>query len=294
MTKIFLPKHCLRISAALMFCLLSLAAAPARAFDELDISTYSEVSTDIRARGVSQTYLGPGALADLLFLHSSGAYGRARVSNVSKKIYRDGNGANLQFTFGQRWAVRDTVNFDVGVVADLFPGGKHVVVSGVDPTDGSLISKRNAANTALLQFEAEVGWATLRYSHTLSRNFYGVDSQDACAFIGDELAAFECLQLPAQGTRGSGYVELEGNFRLSSAWSLRVSTGRQFVRKASSLDWNTYALWVTRTQGRWSTALGLEQARPTTAGALDVQEPSGQSIKNLGARRLVGSLRYSF
>lgn len=288
------PRLGLRTAAALLPGLLALAATPARGSDEIDVSAYAEISTDLRARGLSQTYLEPGALADILWLHSSGTYRRWRVSNVSKKIYQGGNGTNLQFALGQRWNVDEVVNFDVAVIADVFPGGKTVVVSGIDPNDGTLISKRNSANTGLLQLEAQVSWATLRYSSTLSRNFYGLDSQVPCALIQDELAAFDCLQSPVRGTRGSGFIEVEGNFRLSKAWRLKVSLGHQSVRNASALNWNTAAVWVTHTQGPWTSALGVEQAKAATAGALDLQEPGGQRVKNLGARRFIGSVRYSF
>lgn len=204
-------------AASMPFVATAQTTAPAPAAAEpaspQPFSTNVGLVTDYRYRGISQSRLKPAISAGADYSHESGFYVGAWASSI--KWIKDGGGdGNLELDLygGYKFNVTKEISLDVGFLAYVYPSNALAI----------------NANTQELYASATFGPATLKYSHSLSTLF-----------------GFE-------KSKGSGYLELNGNFDLGDSLTIVAHLGRQSVKgrvlgvSNNQYSYTDYKLGVTK------------------------------------------------
>jgi uncharacterized protein (TIGR02001 family) len=179
------------------------------------------VVSDYVFRGVSQTHGKPALQGGIDYADPSGFYVGAWASNI---------------TWVKDWLGKGSLELDVyGGFKNTFAGGDWSYDVGYItynyPGHGS-VSPGNLANPNTQELYLSLGykWLAAKYSYATSSHFIG--------WFGGP--AFD------QSTRGSDYLELNGNYDLGDGWTLIGHLGHQqvknfvanpAVRDASYSDW---------------------------------------------------------
>ena len=184
----------------------STTATPEHAFTG-NLSLVSEY----RYRGIAQTNARPAVQGGFDYAHASGLYAGTWMSNVSW-LSDAGAGAissSVEWDFygGYKGAVGD-IGYDVGLLYYYYPG-KYP--SGFNSPD-------------TLELYGALSWQmlTLKYSHALTDLFGFTDS------------------------KGSGYLDLSGNFDAGSGVTLTAHVGHQKVDSNSNCSYTDWKLGATK------------------------------------------------
>lgn len=172
-------------------------AASARAQDTPPVTGNVAVVSDYLFRGLTQTWGHPAIQGGADYAHASGFAAGTWASSVSDRSYPGGSMEwDLYASFGR--PIDTDWSWRVGVYAYLYPGADldeaHLPSRSFDTVE---------ANAALTwrQF-------TLKYNRALT-DYFAADREQG--YSGD--------------TRGTNYVQLDGAFPLSDAWSLALHAG---------------------------------------------------------------------
>ncbi len=154
------------------------------------------VVTDYRFRGISQSRRKPAVQGGVDYTADSGLYLGFWFSSI--KILKDlpgGDGpVELDFYGGYKGKFNDAVSYDVGLLRYQYPSENFT------PT----------VNTTELYGAVSFGPATVKYSHSLQKQTFGVPD-----------------------SRGSGYLEAAATFDLGNGFSLTPHVGRQYFKSHS-------------------------------------------------------------
>lgn len=207
--------------------------------------------TDSRERGLSNSANRPAVRASVELLHSSGAFAELEALSISKHQYPQGLGLRWQAAGGYRWGDPDGWHYEVGGQYSRFqgsklPGGSGYIVT-IDPeldetVDASLIPAKTSPTTSEVFGRISYQGLSLRYYHTVSKNFYGISSNTVCAGIEDFEASLGCFEGGSKNSRGSGYLELGYLHRLSKTSSIEFRAGHQRVRNFRDFDTNSFSV----------------------------------------------------
>jgi len=196
-----LTSRSLIASAALLASVASLAQTKAPEPD-YTLAYNLGATTDYRYRGISQTRLKPTVQGGIDFSHKSGFYLGAWGSGI--KWIKDGGGdASVELDlYGGYKATVGAIGYDLGVLTYQYPSNK------LNPS----------ANTTELYGAATMGPFTAKYSHTISKDYFGF----AGAKAGSGL----------KGTN-SGYLNLAFAQEVAPSITVKASVG--FTRFASDI-----------------------------------------------------------
>ncbi len=223
-----------RAAASLCAVCLSCLATDSRAAEPdgtLEISTHLALVSQYVFRGISYTREKPALQGGVTASHANGLYFGFAGTNVSDVAI---NGASLEIDLfaGYSGAIGE-LNYDVGLLQFLFPGGKYEV-------------SRKKYST--LELYGGLSWKNLsvKYSHGLT-NYFGFNSKSVSQDFG--LA-------PNGNSRGSHYLEAALGFELPYGFNFTAHIGRQIVRHYRDFDFTDHSLTLSKDFGQgWSASL---------------------------------------
>ena len=220
------------------------------------------------SRGFRQTWGKPALQGGVDYAHPSGFSIGTWASNVSGKFIEDGT-VEWDVYAGYAQAVGD-VTYGATLYYYAYPGAK------IRATDTSY-------NYGELMGSVAWRWLTLKYFHTYTRNYFGFE---------DKVAGLH--------SRGSGYIDLTGNFDLGNGLALSLHVGRQRVKNFSDYSFRDARAALSKSfDGGWTLTGAYTRAWARTdvydhytTGALD---SSGQpAVSNPLKGTFVVSLTRSF
>jgi uncharacterized protein (TIGR02001 family) len=193
-------------------CALALTAfgfAPGVAL--ADVSFNIGATTDYRYRGISQTRLQPAVQGGVDY-SQGGFYAGTWASTIRWVKDSGGDGSiELDLYGGYKGEITKGLNYDVGVLAYVYPGNKLKSVPGFANAD-----------TTEVYGAVTYGPATLKYSHSLTNLFGFVDS------------------------KGSGYLDLSAAFEVMDGWTLTPHIGRQVVDNNGAANYTDASLTLSK------------------------------------------------
>ena len=214
--------------------LTGLVAAPALAMAaEKPVSPHSlsgniSLTSDYVFRGVSQTQGGPTVQGGIDYSHASGFYVGTWASNVAwvstndpstlAGFFKDSNSMEIDLYGGYKGTLGD-VGYDVGVITYYYPGDQLPAPGATDP------------DTTELYLGASWKFLSAKYSHTVSDRFVGWSTS-----TGGK-------------TKGSYYLELNGNYDLGNGWGVLGHVGYQDVKDNDDASYTDWKLGVTKDVG---------------------------------------------
>jgi uncharacterized protein (TIGR02001 family) len=218
------------------------------------------VVTDYRFRGISQSRLRPALQGGVDWAHSSGFYLGFWGSTI--RILEDipgGKGpVELDFYGGYKGKINDTFSYDVGLLRYQYPRNNF-------PT---------TVNTTELYGAVSFGPATLKYSHSLGKETFGVPN-----------------------SRGTGYLEAAATFDLGQGFALTPHIGYQRFRGSNAgvsndsfASYVDYSLNLVKDMGNGFFLSG-------GVFGTDTKDPfykSGANNKDLGKSGVVLGAKYTF
>lgn len=258
-----------------MKCLLS-AVAAALTLVALPTLTHAEEAkawsvnlgavSDYRYRGISQTRLKPALQGGVDYALASGFYVGTWLSTI-RWIKDWGSGgvdtgsANLEWDLyaGHKGELGRGLNYDVGVLAYLYPGNHYGNLSGA-----------TNANTTELYGALSLGVATVKYSRAVTHLFGTGNS------------------------KGSGYLEAAASFDLGGGFSVTPHVGHQRVAHSSNYSYTDYALTAAKDLDGLVLSVALVGAdTKSIAGAKAYASPA-DTAKDLGKFGVVLGLKKTF
>ena len=218
------------------------------------------IVTDYRFRGISQSRLRPALQGGVDFAHDSGFYLGFWASTI--KILKDipGGKGDLELDLygGYKGKINDNFAYDVGLLRYQYPRENF-------PT---------TVNTTELYGAVTYGPATVKYSHSIGKQTFGVSD-----------------------SRNTYYLEAAATFDLGSGYALTPHIGHQKykgsvggVSNSSFASYTDYSLGVSKDLGNGISVSGTIVGTDTT----DAFYTSGANGKNLGKTGLVLGAKYTF
>ena len=206
----------------LVLGLLSLFGAAVHAEEAVNpLSVNIGAVSDYRYRGISQSRLQPALQGGADYTFASGLYVGTWLSTI--RWIRDAGTINAVNAGNTRLEVdlyagykgdlvKDTLSYDVGVLAYVYPGNRYANVPG-----------SANANTTELYGALTYGLFTAKYSTALTNTFGNGRSQY------------------------SGYLDLSATLDVGGGFSLVPHIGRQTIRSsAPSANYTDYALTLSK------------------------------------------------
>jgi len=177
------------------------------------------LTSDYVFRGVSQTQNGPAIQGGFDYAHASGFYVGTWASNVDwvSLGYKTNSSMEIDLYGGYKGSLGDA-GYDVGVITYFYPGDQ-IAAPATDP------------DTTELYLGASWKFLSAKYSYTASDRFVGWSTS-----TGGK-------------TKGSYYVELNGNFDLGSGWGLLGHVGYQDVKDNDDASYTDWKIGVSKDVG---------------------------------------------
>ena len=234
--------------------------APAASEPTSPFSYNVGIVTDYRFRGISQSRLRPALQGGVDFTHDSGLYVGLWASTI--KILKDVPGGKgdleLDLYGGYKGKINDNFAYDVGVLRYQYPRENF-------PT---------TVNTTELYGAVTYGPATVKYSHSIGKQTFGVAA-----------------------SRNTYYLEAAATFDLGNGYALTPHIGYQKykgsvagVSNSSFASYTDYSLGVSKDLGNGISVSGTIVGTDTT----NAFYTSGANGKNLGKTGLVLGAKYTF
>lgn len=224
------------------------------------------VASDYRFRGLSQTFRGPAIQGGFDYSHSSGLYLGNWNSNVSTLQFANGAGVEMDFYGGYKWELVKDVTADVGLLYYYYPGAEY---------NGSTRKYNNGEIYVGLAWQ----WLTVKYNYGLT-NFFGLDTSTAVAGTG------------TGDSKGSGYLDITGNWEVMPKTTLTAHVGRQWVKNYGALNYTDYKLGLSRDFG--VATVGLAYYKANAPEALYTVTNANGTNKNIADGSFVLSVSKTF
>ena len=222
------------------------------------------VVSDYRFRGISQSRLKPALQASVDFAHDSGLYVGLWASTI--RILKDlqiapgvqGKGpVELDIYGGYKGKINDNFAYDIGILRYEYPRENFPVT----------------VNTTELYGALTFGPATVKYSHSIGKQTFGVPN-----------------------SRGSYYLEAAATFDLGNGFALTPHVGYQKYDGSILGLSNDFASYTDYSLGIVKDMGGGFSLSGTVVGT-DTKDPfyaSGNNGKNLGKTGVVVGAKYTF
>ncbi|MDB5797535.1 MAG: hypothetical protein JWP36_1437 [Paucimonas sp.] len=229
------------------------------------------IATDYRFRGISQTFRLPAVQGGFDYSHSSGLYLGNWNSNVSGNLFQNGAGIEMDFYGGYKFDLAKDVQADIGLLYYYYPGAETPVT-------------RSKYNNLEVYFGGTYKWLTAKYSYAIT-DFFGLNAGNSAALFS----------LPANGnSKGSGYLDLTGNWEIAEKTTLTAHIGRQTVKNYGAASYTDYKLGVAKDYGVATAGLALVGTNANAAQYTIANVPAGTSTKNIGRPTVVLSAAKTF
>lgn len=215
-----------------------------------DVSFNAAVTSDYRYRGISQSRLDPALQGGADYVNNpTGLYAGTWLSSI-KWIEDEGGGDDVEWDLyaGKRGDITKDVSYDVGVLSYVYPS------NGLRPS----------ANTTELYGQLGYGPVYAKYSYSLTNLFGFADS------------------------KGSGYLDLGGNFDIGDGLTINVHAGHQNVANSSAFSYTDWKLGVTKDFGVVTGALAVVGTNTSNYVG------PAPDMKDLGKTALVVSVSKTF
>ena len=206
----------------LALSLLSLFGAAAHAEEAVNPLSFNVGAvSDYRYRGISQTRLQPAIQGGADYAFANGLYVGTWLSTISwirdagKAAGVDAGNSRLEVDLYAGYKgeiVKDTLSYDVGVLAYVYPANNYSRVPGGANAD-----------TTEIYGALTYGMFTAKYSHALTNAFGSANSKN------------------------SGYLDLSAAIDVGAGFSVVPHIGRQTIKNsAPSLAYSDYSLSVSK------------------------------------------------
>ena len=163
---------------------------------------------------------------------------------------------------------------DLGEIIDVTP-----IPGDVSPTTAELFGR--------VSFRG----FSLRYYHTVSKNFYGISTKTVCAGLKDLAESYACYQDGLKNSRGSGYVEIAYLHRLSKAAVVELRLGHQQVRHFRDFDTSSFSIEYRHLWSGCEFSAAVVGARPRSREAYEVEMGGGASRDSAKTTLVLGVSR---
>ena len=215
--------------------------------------------TDYRFRGISQTNKKPALQGGLDYGFSNGLYVGTWASTVTKDLYPNGSGLEVDFYGGWKKELAKDFTLDLGVLYYWYPGAAYYTY-GVGGTANTAKSGNKYNNTELY-IGGTYKWFTAKYSYATS-NYFGASGaafgNAALAGVNSNNTATGATTGTLNGSsKGSSYLDLSANYEFAPKWTLNAHVGVLRVKTFSGLSYNDYKLGVTYDAGWASLSAAL-------------------------------------
>jgi len=234
----------LPLAAAVIFAVGTLAGGLAQAQEaakpDNEISFNASLTSDYRYRGIGQTRLKPALQGGADWVNNpTGFYAGTWLSTI--KWVKDGGGdSSVEWDVyaGKRGEIAPGWSYDVGGLGYIYPSN----------------SLNPSANTFELYGQVGYGFASLKYSHSLTNLFGFTDSKN------------------------SNYWDLAANPELGDGFVLNLHVGHQKVRNVPTASYTDWKIGVTKDLGFASLSLAYVDTNTDTYVA-----PNGKNLGKSGA-----------
>lgn len=216
------------------------------------------ITSDYVFNGISQNFRSPAMQGGFDYAHSSGIYLGVWASGISGNQYTN---ASMEWDVygGYNGKVRDDLDYNIGLMAVLYPGGK------TNPAGNT----RKWDTTELL---AGATWngLNIKYTYTFG-NWYGISSANDGGFepvmIINNVATAICASdnncAGNLNSRGSGYIEGNYSHELAEGLTVTGHVGHQTIRNFGRLSYTDYKLGVSRTYAGYNFGLAYTSTNAT-------------------------------
>jgi uncharacterized protein (TIGR02001 family) len=134
------------------------------------------------------------------------------VGNWNSNVSFSNAAIEMDFYGGYKGEIAKDLGYDVGVLQYYYPQKNKIV----------------DFNTTELYGALSWQWLSLKYSHTISKDYFGIgEAQQQAAFNNDGIS------IGRPKGRNTGYLDLSANFPLVDKWTLNAHVG--YTRYASDL-----------------------------------------------------------
>lgn len=215
-----------------------------------EVSFNLGIVSDYRYRGISQTRLQPALQGGADYTNNpTGLYAGTWLSSI-KWISDAGGSDDVEWDLyaGKRGEIVKDLSYDVGVLSYVYPS------NGLHPS----------ANTTEIYAQLGYGPVYAKYSYAVTDLFGVADS------------------------KGSGYLDLGGNFDVGDGFTINVHAGHQTVSNSSNLSYTDWKVGVTKDFGVVSGALAVIGTNTSSYVG------PAPDFKNLGKTSLVLSITKTF
>lgn len=215
-----------------------------------EVSFNASIVSDYRYRGISQSRLQPALQGGADYVNNpTGFYAGTWLSSI-RWISDAGGGDDVEWDLyaGKRGDITKDVAYDVGVLSYVYPS------NNLNPS----------ANTTEVYGQLSYGPVYAKYSYAVTNLFGVADS------------------------KGSGYLDLGGNFDVGNGYTINVHAGHQTVSNSSTLSYTDWKLGATKDFGVMTAALAVIGTNTS-----NYVGPAPDS-KNLGRTSLVLSISKTF
>lgn len=173
-----------------------------------DLSANVAVVSDYRFRGVSQNFRWPALQGGLDFVSKNNWYVGTWASSVTGALYTNSYG---MVGAGIEWDVYGGYKMDMGNGWVIDAGLLQYTYPGAGPN-----------NTLEAYIGGSRDWFSVKYSHSISKKFFGLDD-----------------------ARGSGYIDLTATYPLAPNMNVVAHVGYQNINYKGAKDYTDFKLGVT-------------------------------------------------
>ncbi|MDR7151827.1 hypothetical protein J2W49_003803 [Hydrogenophaga palleronii] len=286
------------LSVAIATLLVS-AAVPsfAQEMASFAVTTELKLTTDVRSRGVSDSFNRPGAKLSVQAAHESGLVGLAEFATVSKQQFLGGKGLGATLAGGYRFGDPEGWHFGVGLAAELFPGAKFEAPHSFDMATGTPTDWRRTRYDSAFAL-AEIGYGALeaRVMNVISKTYRGANTGSVCgtmlSTMADPMPGLACYARGDQNSRGSWLLDLGYKIDLNPTTALNLHGGYQKVANFKEANFTDYAVGITHK--RWGFNWSAEWMTTRTKVRELYIALDGDKVRATDNDRLVLSVSRSF
>lgn len=217
--------------------------------------------SDYVSRGIEQTWGDPALQGGIDYSHASGFYAGTWASSVNASYIANGT-VEVDFYTGFRTPLSETLNADVGVAYYWYPSTDYskFMLNDANYPAQNYCGAADVCNAGFPDndYDTVEVYAALSYGPVSGKvlyaltDYYGYD--DKTAPISAWRSGITGGVDAGEGTEGSVYVDLNGNFPVSKTLTAVVHAGYQYVAHSQNLSYYDFKLGLNCAFGQGWTA----------------------------------------
>jgi Bacterial protein of unknown function (Gcw_chp) len=278
---------------------LSGAAAPvfSQEMASLAVSTDVKLTSDVRSRGISDSFNRPGAKLSVQVAHESGLVGVAEFATVSKSQFTGSKGLGVTLAGGYRFGDPEGWHYGVGLATELFPSAEFEAPHGFDMATGSPVDFRRTKYDSAFAL-AEIGYGALeaRVMNVISKTYRGANTGGVCgtmlSTMVDPMPGLACYARGDHDSRGSWLFDLGYKVELSPTTTLNLHGGYQRIANFKEANFADYSVGLTHK--RWGFSWSAEWVSTRTKVKELYLATNGEKVRATDNDRLVLAVSRGF